>query len=249
MQAEFIDNLKSLIAKGADKALLISATGTGKTYASAFAVRELKAKKALFIVHREQIAKQAMKSYNIVFNSRKKTALLSSNSKDTDGAELIFATMQTVCKEEYLSRFKKDEFDVIVIDEAHHAGAGSYEKIMNYFEPGILYLGMTASPERTDDIDIFKLFDYHIAYEIRLQQALEHDFLCPFHYFGITDLVDVNYEKLELSDFNLLCSEKRASFIMEQMEFYSYSGDKPRGLIFALEGYRKRTIRHIQQIW
>lgn len=97
---------------------------------------------------------------------------------------------------------------MIVIDEAHHAGAGSYEKIMNYFEPGILYLGMTASPERTDDIDIFKLFDYHIAYEIRLQQALEHDFLCPFHYFGITDLVDVNYEKLELSDFNLLCSEK-----------------------------------------
>lgn len=246
MQAEFIDNLKSLIAKGADKALLISATGTGKTYASAFAVRELKAKKALFIVHREQIAKQAMKSYNIVFNSRKKTALLSGNSKDTDGAELIFATMQTVCKEEYLSRFKKDEFDVIVIDEAHHAGAGSYEKIMNYFEPGILYLGMTASPERTDDIDIFKLFDYHIAYEIRLQQALEHDFLCPFHYFGITDLVDVNYEKLELSDFNLLCSEKRASFIMEQMEFYSYSGDKPRGLIFCS---RKDIAKELSDIF
>lgn len=246
MQSEFIDSLKALIAKGEKKALLISATGTGKTYASAFAVRELKAKKALFIVHREQIAKQAMKSYGIVFNNTKTTALLSGTQKDIDNADFIFATMQTICKEEYLHKFRQDEFDVIVIDEAHHAGASSYDKIMNYFEPNILYLGMTASPERSDDIDIFSIFDHNIAYEIRLQQALEHDFLCPFHYFGITDLVDVNYEKLELSDFNLLCSEKRASFIMEQMEFYSYSGDKPRGLIFCS---RKDIAKELSDIF
>ena len=107
--------------------------------------------------------------------------------------------MQTICKEEYLHKFRQDEFDVIVIDEAHHAGASSYDKIMNYFKPTILYLGMTASPERSDDIDIFSIFDHNIAYEIRLQQALEHDFLCPFHYFGITDLVDVNYEKVTVN--------------------------------------------------
>lgn len=246
MQSEFIDSLKALIAKGEKKALLISATGTGKTYASAFAVRELKAKKALFIVHREQIAKQAMKSYDIVFNNTKTTALLSGTQKDIENADFIFATMQTICKEEYLHKFRQDEFDVIVIDEAHHAGASSYDKIMNCFKPTILYLGMTASPERSDDIDIFSIFDHNIAYEIRLQQALEHDFLCPFHYFGITDLVDVNYEKLELSDFNLLCSEKRASFIMEQMEFYSYSGDKPRGLIFCS---RKDIAKELSDIF
>lgn len=246
MQSEFINSLKQLIANDQKKALLISATGTGKTYASAFAVRELGAKKALFIVHREQIAKQAMKSYNVVFNGTKKTALLSGNNKDTKDADFIFATMQTICKDEYLYSFEKDYFDVIVIDEAHHAGASSYEKIMDYFIPGIMFLGMTASPERMDDIDIFKIFDHNIAYEIRLQQALEHDFLCPFHYFGITDLVDVNYDSLDLRDFNLLCSEKRASFIMDQMEFYSYSGDKPRGLVFCS---RKDIAKELSEIF
>ena len=147
-----------------------------------------------------------MKSYDIVFNNTKTTALLSGTQKDIDNADFIFATMQTICKEEYLHKFRQDEFDVIVIDEPQHDRASSYDKIMNYFEPNILYLGMTASPERSDDIDIFSIFDHNIAYEIRLQQALEHDFLCPFHYFGITDLVDVNYEKLELSDFNCLYS-------------------------------------------
>lgn len=246
MQTEFIDSLKELIRNGQKRALLISATGTGKTYASAFAVRELKAKKALFVVHREQIAKQAMKSYDIVFNHTKKCALLSGNNKNTENADFIFATMQTICKAEYLNLFSKDEFDVIVIDEAHHAGAGSYEKIMSYFEPKIIYLGMTASPERSDDIDIFKIFDHNIAYEIRLQQALEYDFLCPFHYFGVTDIVDVNNDELELRNFNLLCSEKRASYIMDQMEYYSYSGDKPRGLIFCS---RKEIAKELSELF
>ena len=246
MQTEFIDSLKELIRNGQKRALLISATGTGKTYASAFAVRELKAKKALFVVHREQIAKQAMKSYDIVFNHTKKCALLSGNTKNTENADFIFATMQTICKKEYLELFSKDEFDVIVIDEAHHAGAGSYEKIMSYFEPNIIYLGMTASPERSDDIDIFKIFDHNIAYEIRLQQALEYDFLCPFHYFGVTDIVDVNNDELELRNFNLLCSEKRAGYIMDQMEYYSYSGDKPRGLIFCS---RKEIAKELSELF
>lgn len=246
MQTEFIDSLKELIRNGQKRALLISATGTGKTYASAFAVRELKAKKALFIVHREQIAKQAKKSYDIVFNHTKKCALLSGNTKNTENADFIFATMQTICKKEYLELFSKDEFDVIVIDEAHHAGAGSYEKIMSYFEPNIIYLGMTASPERSDDIDIFKIFDHNIAYEIRLQQALEYDFLCPFHYFGVTDIVDVNNDELELKNFNLLCSDKRANYIMDQMEYYSYSGDKPRGLIFCS---RKEIAKELSELF
>lgn len=144
-----------------------SATGTGKTYASAFAMRNEKPKKALFIVHRELIARQALKSYKKVFGSTKKLALLSGNSKEYD-ADILFATMSMMAKTETLERYKVDEFDWICIDEVHRAGSESYQKIMNYFQPDF-WLGMTASPERTDGFDIFNLFDHNIAYEIRLQ--------------------------------------------------------------------------------
>ncbi len=104
MQVKFINSLKKMISNGAKRALLISATGTGKTYASAFALRELKSEKALFVVHREQIAKQAMKSFNIVFNDSKKTAIFSGTQKDIEGAEYIFATVQTLSKQENLKK-------------------------------------------------------------------------------------------------------------------------------------------------
>lgn len=170
--------------------------GTGKTYASAFAIREMNPKKVLFLVHREQIAKQAMKSYKKVFGNKHidgtayQYQLLSGNtSKDMEKikrADMIFATMQMMSKENVLNQFSKDEFSVICIDEAHHSGAESYKKIMGYFQPGF-WLGMTASPE-TNRFDVYEIFDHNIAYEIRLQQALEEELLCPFHYFGITDL-------------------------------------------------------------
>lgn len=186
MQVEFINQLHSLIKAGATRALLISATGTGKTYASAFALRENNPKRALFLVHREQIAKQAMASYQNVFGNTRTMGLLSGNSKEYE-ADYLFSTIQTMSKEDTLNCFKEETFQFIIIDEVHRAGAESYQKIINYFKPKFL-LGMTASPERTDGYDIFQLFDHKIAYEIRLQQALEEDLLCPFHYFGITDL-------------------------------------------------------------
>ena len=111
----------------------------------------------LFIVHREQIAKQAMKSYKNVFGRNKTYGLLSGNSKDTD-ADILFATMQMMSKEEVMTQFQKDCFKTIVIDEAHRTGATSYLKIMDYFEPEF-WLDMTASPERTDD-KISKKFYY-----------------------------------------------------------------------------------------
>ena len=110
--------------------------------------------------------------------------------------------MQTLQDDTHLKAFSPTEFDYILVDEVHHAGASSYQKIMQYFKPKF-YLGMTATPERNDDFSIFELFDYHIAYEIRLQQAMEDDLLCPFHYFGISDLSVVDEEELsrkKLSD-------------------------------------------------
>lgn len=234
MQIAFVDNLIQMKEKGARRAMLISATGTGKTYASAFALREMNPKRALFIVHREQIARQAIKSYSNVFGKTKSLGLLSGNLKDFN-ADFLFATIQMMSKQEILEQFSKDEFEVIIVDEVHRAGAKSYNRIFDYFEPNF-WLGMTASPERTDGIDIYNLFDYNIAYEIRLQQALEEDLLCPFHYFGIIDL-EINGEVFDdasgIRNFaNLVCDE-RVNYILEQAAFYGFSGNRVKGLIFC----------------
>ncbi len=234
MQIAFVDNLIQIKAKGARKALLISATGTGKTYASAFALRELNPKRALFIVHREQIARQAIKSYSNVFGGTKSFGLLSGNSKDFD-ADFLFATMQMLSKQDILEQFQRNAFDIIIIDEVHRAGAESYNRILKYFEPDF-WLGMTASPERTDGFDIYNLFDYNIAYEILLQQALEEDLLCPFHYFGITDL-EINGEVFDdasgIRNFANLVCDARVNYILEQAAFYGFSGNRVKGLIFC----------------
>lgn len=234
MQVGFIRNLRHIREQGKDRALLISATGTGKTYASAFALRDQAPKKALFLVHRELIAKQAIKSYKRVFGKTKSFGLLSGNAKECN-VDYLFATMQTMSKPETLSQFKKDEFDTIIIDEVHRAGAESYQRIMNYFTPRF-WLGMTASPERTDGYDIYGLFDHNIAYEIRLQQALEENMLCPFHYFGISDL-EINGEVFDdtsgLRNFNRLVSDDRVDHIITQLNYYGYSGDRVKGLVFC----------------
>lgn len=230
MQQAFISSLRNIRNSNESKALLISATGTGKTYASAFALQDQNSKKALFLVHREQIAKQALQSYRNVFGDTKTFGLLSGNSKDTD-VDYLFATMQTMSKKEVYSSFDPDTFDTIIIDEAHRIGAKSYQEIMDYFKPKF-WLGMSASPERTDDFDVYAAFDHNIAYEIRLQQALEENLLCPFHYFGITDfLTDGN--ETDFTDFNYLTSNQRVDYIIKQTNYYGYSGERVKGLMFC----------------
>ena len=234
MQIEFISSLQKLKENHARRALLISATGTGKTYASAFALREENVRKVLFLVHREQIAKQAIASYQKVFGTTRTFGLLSGNSKNYE-ADYLFATMQMMAKVETLEKFDREEFDTIVIDEVHRAGAESYQRIIQYFQPQF-WLGMTASPERTDDFDIYKLFDHNIVYEIRLQQALEENLLCPFHYFGITDLQingEAPDEQTVLKDFNRLTSDERVNYVIEQINYYGHSGERVKGLVFC----------------
>lgn len=247
MQVSFITNLRKIREAGERKALLISATGTGKTYASAFALRDDNPKKALFLVHREQIAKQAIASYKRVFGNTKVFGLLSGNEKDYE-ADYLFSTMQMMAKPEVLARFSKDEFQTIIIDEAHRVGASSYQNIMEYFRPAF-WLGMTASPERTDNYDVYQAFDHNIAYEIRLQQALEEGLLCPFHYFGITDLQidgETVDEETGLKDFNKLTSDDRVNYVIEQIEYYGHSGDRVKGLIFA--ALRKRPLYLVKNL-
>ena len=119
--------------------------------------------------------------------------------------------------------------------EAHHVPADTYRKIMDHFTPK-LWLGMTATPDKRDDNvegrNVYEIFNYQIAYEIRLQQAMEENLLCPFHYFGITDLSMIGDEEAA-RDFNMLTSDERVRHIVNQADYYGYSGDKVKGLIFC----------------
>jgi superfamily II DNA or RNA helicase len=230
MQKEALLNIKNLRDKNIKKALLISATGTGKTFLSAFDVRESKPEKFLFIVHRLNIAKKAMETFKTILPNIS-MGIYSGNQKNIT-ADYIFSTIQTISRDNHLTVFKKDEFDYIVIDESHKAGANSYIKIMDYFTPKFM-LGMTATPQRSDDINIFELFDYNIAYEIRLQQALNENLLVPFHYYGISDFT-LDEETIDnKSDFNLLVDEKRVNHIIEKINFYGTSSGIIKGLIFC----------------
>jgi superfamily II DNA or RNA helicase len=231
MQREALDNIKHLRKNGKNKALLISATGTGKTYLSAFDVKAFQPRKFLFIVHRQNIAKKAMETYQNLFGETISMGLYSGNKRELE-ADFIFSTVQTISKDEHLQQFAKDHFNYIVIDETHRAGASSYQKIMDYFDPDFL-LGMTATPERTDGLDVFKLFDYNIAYEIRLHRALDEDMLSPFHYYGVTDL-SINGQIIEdKCDFNLLTAYERVNRIIETAEIYGCDDGNVRGLIFC----------------
>lgn len=197
------------------------------------------------MVHREQIAKQALRSYKNVFGERYSFGLLSGNSKNYK-SDILFSTMQMMAREDIMKKFNANDFDIIIIDEVHRAGADSYQRIMNYFTPRF-WIGMTASPDRTDGYDIYGLFNHNIAYEIRLQQAMEEKLLCPFHYFGITDLeVDghvIDDDDLKnVQNFAKLVCDDRVQYIMQQIEYYGYSGDRVRGLMFCSSKEEAKTL-------
>ena len=235
MQVSFISNLEKMVQSGEDKALLISATGTGKTYASAFAMRSLNFKRVLFLVHRNQIVKQAKASYERVFGDTRTMGIVTGDKQELD-KDYLFATIQTMSKESIYMQYDPEYFDAIVYDEAHHASANSYKKLMAYFKPKFT-LGMTATPDKRDDQfegkNIYELFNHQIAYEIRLQEALEEDLLCPFHYFGITDIDMHDESSKEVNDFKYLTSDERVTRVMEQATYYGYSGSRVKGLIFC----------------
>ena len=230
MQQEALKALAKLQQDNKHKALLISATGTGKTYLSAFAVKKANPKRLLFLAHREQILKQACKTFAKIIPDIQ-YGILSANHKDFH-KPYLFATINMLSKEENLTQFAPTHFDYIIIDETHRAGASSYLKILNYFQPQFL-LGMTATPERTDGFDIYQLFDHNIAYEIRLNQAMQENLLCPFHYFGITDITVDDQEINDNSTFNDLTTDARVTHIINQSQYYGFSGERLRGLIFC----------------
>ena len=191
-QIEALYELNKLRKDGYEKGIVVAATGIGKTYLSAFDSKGFN--KILFVAHRDEILKQAYDSYKNV-RGDKSMGFFMSGAKECN-KDIIFASVQTLGKEDYLNEeyFKNDYFDYIVIDEFHHSVSNNYQRIINYFKPKFL-LGITATPERMDNQDVFAVCDYNVAYEIRLPEAINRGDLCPFRYYGVFDET-VDYTKI-----------------------------------------------------
>ncbi len=252
MQTSFAECLERSYTVGKDgngdrRGLLISATGTGKTYASAFGVRRIKPKKVLFLAHRTQLLAQAIKAYQSVFPSEKKYALLTGERslaksltnvenfayENQNSYDFVFSTSDMLGNRSIHEKIDPALFDFIIIDEVHRAGSETYKKILDYFKPRYV-LGMSATPERTDDPRcIYDLFDNNVLYEIRLADALDENLLCPFHYYGVSDVEWSNDELYEKKEFARLFNDERVDYIIEQSNFYGYSGTRLKGLIFV----------------
>ena len=225
-QIEALYALERSREEGFDKALVVAATGIGKTYLAAF--DSIKAKRILFVAHREEIINQAAQSFKIVRNSGD-IGFFYNNTKDTDKS-MIFALVQTLGKSTYLNEeiFPRDYFDYIMIDEFHHAVSNNYKNIINYFTPKFL-LGLTATPERLDAKDVFSLCDYNTVYEVNLTDAINKGWLVPFRYYGIYDET-VNYESIDYK--NGKYNDKKYLNVLDFIGNYKKAGLMP----FLLSG-------------
>lgn len=228
MQKEALGSLAKCRADGEPRALVISATGTGKTYLAALDVRQASPRptKVLFVVHRERIAQAALVSFKRVLGDRYTYGLYAGGRKDAS-ATCLFSTVQTLSREENLEAFSPDEFDYIIVDEVHRAGAPSYQRVINHFNPAFL-LGMSATPERNDGFDVFELFNHVVAYEIRLQGALDNHLVAPFHYFGVADGSDEIGTACIHEDYDSLTDR-----ILFESDKYAYSGPRLKALVFC----------------
>ena len=226
MQQRGLRALRDVCRDGESRALVVSATGTGKTYLSAFAVDEFEPtpRRVLFIVHRERIARAALKSYRRVLQGKYTYGLFSGGHRDFE-ATALFSTVQSISRPENLERFAPDAFDYIVIDEVHRAGAPGYRRVIDYFKPKFM-LGMSATPERNDGFNVFEQFNYVVPFEIRLSDALDNHLVAPFHYFGVSAGEGVG-------DGCDPAPEKLAAQIIEQSDKYGYSGPRLKCLVFC----------------
>lgn len=249
MQQEALMNLAQLRKAGESQAIIVSATGTGKTYLSAFDVRQCRPKRMLYVAQQQQILKKSMESYQKVLGCEDEDLGLLSGTSKQGNRKYVFATVQTLVNN--LDSYEPNSFDYILIDEAHHSAADSYRKVLNHFTPDFL-LGMTATPERTDDADIFGLFGNNIAYNIRLQRALEENMLCPFHYYGVHEYIEDKPDPNTIGELNRsidvaqtgertalngwiqkLVSPQRVHYIIDRLQTYEDPGTPVKGLVFC----------------
>lgn len=255
-QIEMLDDVSSERTEHArSRNLLVAATGTGKTVIAALdyerLVREArdlaraqgtarKPLRLLFVAHRKEILSQALDTYRAVLKEGDFGSLLVGGAVPGD-TDHVFASIQMLSRDDQLAQWAPDHFDVVVIDEFHHAEASTYRKVLNWFKPNQL-LGLTATPERADGVNVAQaFFDARIASELRLWDALEADLLVPFHYYGIADNVDLSgvtfrsggYDSAELSAVYTGNSE-RAALILRQLDAKILDPQSMRALGFCV---------------
>ncbi|MEQ6389228.1 DEAD/DEAH box helicase family protein [Bacillaceae bacterium S4-13-58] len=184
-----LDELEAAMEEDYDKAMVVMATGLGKTYLAAFFAQKFQ--RVLFIAHREEILFQAQKSFQRVL-PEKSTGIYNGKIKEGE-ADHIFASIFTFSAKEHLEMFPRDHFDLIVVDEFHHAAATSYQKVLEYFHPKFL-LGITATPDRMDGKDVYAICDGNVAFQMHFIEAIEKGWLAPFHYYGVYD--DTDYSQI-----------------------------------------------------
>ncbi|WP_028803442.1 DUF3427 domain-containing protein [Streptomyces sp. 142MFCol3.1] len=215
--------------RGRHRNLLVAATGTGKTVMAALDYRALRKKfndnspTLLFVAHRKEILSQSLRTYQEVLDDASFGELLH-GGKEPQEWQHVFASVQSL-NVPRLEQLAPDHFDIIVIDEFHHATAATYRRVIHHFRPKQL-LGLTATPERMDGRNVQdEYFDGRIAAELRLWEALENDLLCPFHYFGIpdgTDLTSINWQKGAYTDRELgnlyTGHQARARIVVKQVQ-------------------------------
>jgi superfamily II DNA or RNA helicase/SAM-dependent methyltransferase len=184
VQVEALDALDDTRDAGFRRGLVVLATGLGKTWLAAFDATRMGARRVLFVAHREEILSQAAQTF-IRIRPQARVSLYSGQSHDAE-VDVLCASVQTLAKATHLARFTPRHFDYVVIDEFHHAAAATYRRLLSHFAPAFL-LGLTATPDRTDQSDILSLCDDNLVFTRNLFEGIQAKLLAPFHYFGIHD--------------------------------------------------------------
>lgn len=204
-QEQMLAELDAERRAGRHRNLLVAATGTGKTVVAALDYRRLAGDRRpslLFVAHRREILDQARRTYRDVLGDGSFGELLIGSERPVEGRH-VFASVQSLSRDSELEVWDPDAFDIVVIDEFHHASALTYRRVIDHLRPRQL-LGLTATPERADGIDVAReFFDGRIASELRLWDALENDLLVPFHYFGIADGTDLSKVRFTRGTYDL----------------------------------------------
>lgn len=225
--------------------LLIAATGVGKTVISAFDYKNFcrdnpkGVNRLLFVVHREEILKQARDTFRAILKNNNFGDLMV-GGRTPEKLDHLFVSIQSLNSRNLCDITSSDYYDFIIVDEFHHASAPSYQRLLEYYEPKIL-LGLTATPERSDGNDVFKYFEDRISAEIRLPEAIDRKLLSPFQYFVVTDSVDLSrlkwrrkgYDQAELS--NIYTGDHmRVIQIVNSLKSYVTDINKVIGLGFCV---------------
>jgi superfamily II DNA or RNA helicase/HKD family nuclease len=198
-QQEILDRLDAeRRVQGRSRHLVVAATGTGKTMIAAFDYRQWSREvpgaggatpRLLFVAHREELLQQSLATFRAVLHDHNFGDLLVGGRRP-ESYEHLFVSIQSYNSQKLAEQFAPDHFAYVVVDEFHHAAAPSYERLLAHVRPGVL-LGLTATPERSDDLDVLGHFGGHLSAQIRLPDAINRKLLSPFQYFGVTDAVDL----------------------------------------------------------